>query len=380
MTVLQVTHYVPPHHGGIERVADVLFEGYRRAGFDAQWVASRVPRDAPSYEQGRRRVPCVNVLETVLGVPVPIWGPQALRELAASVRAADVVHVHDCQYPGSALAIHLARRYGRPSLLTQHVGFVRYPSAMLNGVERAVYATMGRAVLHSATRIVLATPAAEVHVRQLLGGLPANACTIPNGLDLSRFTLGDSVARREARRALGLSDEDPVVLFAGRLVGKKGVALTLQVAARLPGTHFLMIGDGPLASLMARAPVNVDWIRSVPPPEMIRYYHAADCLLLPSDGEGLPLVVQEALASGVMAVVSDHEPYAAPLAAAGLVRAVPRRVDALVDAVRDASTRRDPGLAAAARRYAERHWDATTMTARYVDIVHDLTTLPSPAN
>ena len=373
MRVLQVTHYVPPHHGGIERVAELLFDGYRAAGFDVEWLASRVPRDAPAYESGKRRVPAINVLETTFGVPVPIWGPRAVRQLVASVRSADVVHVHDCLYPGSAFAVRLARRYGRPSLLTQHVGFVKYKSPTLNAVQRLAYSTTGRTVLRSSTRVVLATPAAEAHVRRLLGELPANASTIPNGMDLTRFTVADFMARQEARRSLGLADNASVVLFAGRLVEKKGIVLVLEVAERLTDVHFVIVGDGPLASLMPRDRRNITWTRDVPPAEMTRYYHAADCLLLPSHGEGLPLVVQEALASGLTAVVSEDEVYAPALAEAGLVRAVPRNADALADAVPGACRERDEASAANARRYAERYWDGKVMTARYADMLRSLT-------
>jgi glycosyltransferase involved in cell wall biosynthesis len=372
MKILQVTHYVPPHHGGIERVAELLFDGYQSAGLTVEWLASRVPPDAAPYESGKRRVPCINVLETALGVPVPIWGASALRQLVASVRSADVVHVHDCLYPGSAVAVRLARRYRRPSLLTQHVGFITYQNTALNILQRFAYATMGRAVLRSSTKIVLATPAAEAHVQALLGGLPASACTIPNGMDLARFAVPDCATRHEARRSLGLNDHAPVVLFAGRLVEKKGIVLVLELARRLMDTQFVIVGDGPLSSLMPGERTNIVWTRHVPPADMPRYYHAADCLLLPSHGEGLPLVVQEALASGLTAVVSEDEAYAAALAEAGLVRAVARQPDALAAAVQNACSEHNAESAVRARRYAERYWDGKAMMARYVEMVRTL--------
>lgn len=380
MTVVQVTHYMPPHPGGIERVAETLFDAYRAAGVAVEWVASRVPRDAPRCEPGKRRVGCLNVLEDALGVPVPLWGPRAVRELGDAVRRADVVHVHDCLYPGSALAMQLARRHGRPTLLTQHIGFVTYRTGLLNALEHAAYATIGRRLLQRATHVVIATPAAEAHVSELLGGIPANFSVIPNGIDLERFQPATVVVRRHARAALGLENDIPIVLFSGRLVEKKGLPFVLDVARRLPRTRVLVVGDGPLASLMQSAPGNVLWRRSVPPAEMRRYYQAADCLLLPSRGEGLPLVVQEALACGLTAVVSEDEPYADALAAAGVVVVARREPDVLAAEVQAVCESRATGMGERARRYAEQHWDVRVMASRYVELVHKLAYAPVQPN
>jgi len=244
-------------------------------------------------------------------------------------------------------------------------------SAILNRVQHAVYATMGRAALRGAGRLVFATPTAESHVRDLLGALPPRACAIPNGMNLDRFTAGGPAARREARAALRIAEDRAVALFAGRLVDRKGLPLLLDVARRTPEALFLIAGDGPLSSLLAGAPVNVRWMRSVPHDEMAACYHAADCLLLLSEGEGFPLVVQEALASGLIPIVSNREQYARPLADAGLVESVPPEVDAVVAAMRRLHVV-DAERSAAARRYAVAHWNADAMVSRYVAILREL--------
>lgn len=81
MKVGLVTSYMPPHLGGIERIAENLFTGYTDSGAEVRWVSSRAPADAPRREDRRTRVPCFNLVEDLLGVPVPIWGPTGWAEV-----------------------------------------------------------------------------------------------------------------------------------------------------------------------------------------------------------------------------------------------------------------------------------------------------------
>lgn len=367
-----VTSYMPPHLGGIERIAEILFTGYASTGVEVRWVSSRVPRDAPSRDGDRIRVPCFNLIEDLLGVPVPVWGPSGWTAVKELVRWADAIHVLECLYSSSAIAVRMARRYGKPVVLSQNVGFIQYRFRVLNWIERAAYATLGRAVLRHASHVVLATPTAAAYVATLFqDGLPRTS-TFPIGIDTSRFRPAVGRDRPEARARLGLMADEPVVLFAGRLVEKKGVGIVLDVCRRLPNVRFIVTGDGPLRARLSEAPPNVAWYRTVAPEDMPAYYHAADCLLLPSHGEGLPLVVQEAMASGLPVVISADEPYAEHLLAAEVCTAAPRMPDAMASRVRAILAGEDPTLGQRARSYAERHWGAETMVARHLALFETL--------
>src|ERR1043166_3306199 len=116
MRILTVTHYQPPHLGGIEMVAHALVERYRVAGHEAVWLSSDLPPVAPA--PGQVRIPAWNVLEDMLGVPYPLWPPHAAGLLRHWVDWADVIHCHDCLYTGTLLALRRARQTGKPLLLT----------------------------------------------------------------------------------------------------------------------------------------------------------------------------------------------------------------------------------------------------------------------
>jgi glycosyltransferase involved in cell wall biosynthesis len=363
---------MPPHVGGIETQAEALFHTYRTAGLEARWIASRVPAMTPSHDGCRIRVGCWNGLERTLGVPWPLWGPGGMREIARLVRWADVLHVHDCLYQGSLLTVWFARRAGKPVLLSQHIGFVRYRSAILNRLEDLAYRTLGRGVLQHASHVVYCTPTAEAFVPALLGARPEAATTIPYGIDADRFRPATPIERAEARRALVLPEAARVVLFVGRLVEKKGADLLPEICRRMPSCHFLLVGDGPL-----RPPAreNLTWLPFVPPERMEVAYRAADALLLPSHSEGFPLAVHEAMAAGVPVVVARGEAYSAVLDEHGACVSAARTATALCAGL--CRLLETPGLAATvsrrARDLATREWSLGSVGARYLALIQDLT-------
>ncbi len=351
MRIGLVTHYMPPHMGGIERAAESLCRGYQLSGHAVRWVASRAPSSAARREDFRIRVGCWNVLERWFGVPLPIWGLEAWRAVNALARWADVLHVHDCLYPGSVLGVALGRRHGTPVVLSQHQGPVGYENGVLRLLERTGYSTLGRIVLGQASYIVYASPAAETYVPSLLRYGPRRACSIPPGIDLTVFEPRSPSRRDAARARLGLGADARVVLFAGRLVEKKGLPLILEVSRRLPAVRFLVIGNGPLSHLLSDPGENLTWLPAVEHAQMCEYYHASDCLLLPSRGEGLPLVVQEAMACGLPVIVS---------------------AEAFTEATNRLLADPPAGLSHRSRLYAQAHWDITRVAQRYVAVFEEL--------
>ncbi len=371
LRVGMVSSFMPPHLGGLEVAAKEVFEAYVAAGCDVLWVASRVPEKAMAREEGLVRVNCWNGLERWHGVPWPVWGPAGVREVARLVQWADLLHVHDCVYMGSALTAFLARRVRKPVLLSQHVGFVRYSSLILNGLERFAYQTLGRAVLRRISHIVFVSPVVEEFVKEVLGGLPAAASNIPYGIHTKRFRPPTPAERAAARQDLGLAESSWVVLFVGRLVEKKGVDLFLEVSRRMPSCHFLMVGDGPLRPASAS---NLTWLPFVPLERMETVYQAADALLVASHSESFCLAAYEAMAVGLPVILPKGAAFTAWLEHDGACLLVKRTPAAFCEAVRH--LQETPELAAEigarSRELVMRDYTVEAMRARYVTLIHSL--------
>ena len=114
-------------------------------------------------------------------------------------------------------------------------------------------------------------------------------------------------------------------MFSGKLIPRKR-PLDLATAARyLPErVNILFVGDGSIADeVRAVTPVGTGVVTGfVNQSELPSYYHAADLLILPSEDEPWGLVVNEAMAAGVLPVVSDRV-GAAPDLVQGLVEVYP---------------------------------------------------------
>lgn len=163
------------------------------------------------------------------------------------------------------------------------------------------------------------------HLR--LDGAPGQV--VPMGIHVAEFAPSEPL-RQQARQALGLSR--PTVLFLGRLVPVKGLAVLLAALDRLnqlQPVELLVAGDGPLRTELMREVIRnglpVRFVGEVSGPRKRELLWAADALVLPSlqlaDGrtEGSPVVVWEALAAGCPVVASRVGGVAAQLAGAGLL-------------------------------------------------------------
>jgi len=152
-----------------------------------------------------------------------------------------------------------------------------------------------------------------------------------------------------------------------------------KAAALCPDICGLMVGDGPLrpqAEQLARAAsARIRFSGFLNQSEMAAAYAAADALVVPSEWETWGLVVNEAMACGVTAIVTDGVACAHDLVVSGQTGEVVRvaslddLVDRLLRLARDGGRRTE--LAANARRHVA-HFDvgvAVDGTLRAMDAV-----------
>ena len=152
-------------------------------------------------------------------------------------------------------------------------------------------------------------PFAEKTKDELIAiGLPEEKMTLYiSWVDLDIFK---PLPKDKCKQELGLGGKF-VVLFVGRLIGKKGVSVLLEAATRCsPEITFAFVGDGPLADRLreqARIQPNVVYLGRFPNRETAKCYNAADVSVIPSQyEEQFGVVVLETLACGTPIIAAER--------------------------------------------------------------------------
>jgi glycosyltransferase involved in cell wall biosynthesis len=300
--VVLVTHYYPGHGGGVEIVAFELARRLAANGTSLTWFASASDVPPRVERLNCRPVAAWNFLERRFGIPWPVWNPFGLPALWRAIGAARAVHVHDALYMGNLIAACMARLRRKRLVVTQHIGLVPYQSAFLRRLMEAMNALVCAPILRRADSVAFISQS----VREYYDGLcrwKTPPHFVPNGVDVDLFRPPSQPERSAARASLGLGDSARVFLFIGRFVEKKGLHRLAQFARAMPEVTWLFAGNGPIdPSRWGLDNVRVYRDRKL---ETLReLMWAADLLVLPSVGEGFPLVVQEATAAGLPCLVS----------------------------------------------------------------------------
>jgi D-inositol-3-phosphate glycosyltransferase len=163
---------------------------------------------------------------------------------------------------------------------------------------------------------ILASCAVEAaQLRDLYDAEPDRIEIVAPGVDHAFFAPGD---RRQARRALGLSEGEATLLFVGRIQPLKGLDVAVRALAQLPDRSARLIAVGGPSGPAGQAEVDrvhqlVDEldlrhrVLFVAPQRhelLSTYYRAADVCLIPSRSESFGLVALEAAACGTPVVAS----------------------------------------------------------------------------
>jgi glycosyltransferase involved in cell wall biosynthesis len=296
--VVHVTPHYPPFLGGLEKVVESLAAHRRGLGLPVQVLTARDgavrvagPDEAdPDEADYVRRLRSWNVAHTAVI-------PGLLRELVRLPRET-VIHLHISQafLPEAVLAAHLRRKL--PYLAHLHLDFG--PSGRGGFLLRAYKPLLLGPVLRAAACVVVFTTEQRAAVISRYCLDPARVAVLPNGVHQAFFCAGQR-----------LLHEKPRLLFVGRLSVQKNIPLLLHaldgVSERFETT---LVGDGDQGRVLRETAdrlrlQNVRFHGRADGAELRGLYRDADVFVLPSEREGMPLVLLEALAAGLPIVATD---------------------------------------------------------------------------
>ena len=221
----------------------------------------------------------------------------------------DVVHLNT-PFPDTPLLARWARLRGRPVLMWAHSTEEDFRDSF-PGANR-IAPLFRRWIAHLYRRGDLVVTPSE-YSRSLISapeyGIRAPIRVLSNGVDTSFFR-PDPSARGRLREQLGLAPETRVVVSVGMQLVRKGILDWVELARAMPEVAFVWYGrtdprllTSDVEQALRSAPANALFPGYVRPEQLREAYCGADafCFLTKEETEGI--VLWEALACGVPALV-----------------------------------------------------------------------------
>ena len=293
MRVVIISHGFPPVIGGVERLLATLVPFLQKSGLEVFILTRRVP-NTPDFELYN-------------GVPVnrlPVPGPKPLASLIFTLTALpiikkiqpDLIHAHEFISPATTalLAYYLFRI---PFILMPHL------SGKLGDVLKIQRKFLGKLRLkylktHAAAFICISK---EIDAElSSIGVSTERKVFIRNGVDTQHFSGETDTQKRNLRLALGYPENSKIVIFVARLVPEKNpdalVKIWPEILKNHVEAHLLILGSGslePILLQMAGKQVHVLGGQE----DVASFLKIADIFVLPSDTEGLPISLLEAMSS-----------------------------------------------------------------------------------
>ncbi len=199
-----------------------------------------------------------------------------------------------------ALRFFLTRK---PLVLIQEKYFISRKS-LLAPVHRLMLKTVCPLVWHASARILVHSRAAEKFLIES-GGPPEKVEYLPVGVDVNKFSPGESRARSDTFS----------ILSVARLIDHKGLGYLIEAIQLLRGkgrkVALRIVGDGPLKEglqTLSKEKGVEDFVTittHIDYPNMPNVYKSADIFVLPSVVEVFGVSVLEAMACGLPVVVTN---------------------------------------------------------------------------
>lgn len=261
------------------------------------------------------------IVDGVRVVPVKTIDKKGLAAASASYYATkaaiadkpDVIHFHA---EGPCVCLPMARRAGIRTVATIHG--LDWQRAKWGRLGSAYIKHGEKAAAESADEIIVLSHSTQDYFEQTYN---RSTVFIPNGMNPKEYRPADEIEKR-----WGL-EKNSYILFLGRLVPEKRPELLIDVFKSIDTSKRLVIAGGASDTSeyerqlqeRAKGDSRILFTGFVSGKPLAELYSNAYCYVLPSDVEGMPMSLLEAMAYGCACVTSDISECSDVLAETGAI-------------------------------------------------------------
>ncbi|MFW9989150.1 MAG: glycosyltransferase family 4 protein [Candidatus Odinarchaeota archaeon] len=320
MNILIISHFFPPHIGGVETASYNTAKHLANRGHNVIVLTSKYKKSLPKYQemdgflinrQKSYHLPEIKYIPQSSSFGII---PQAIYKLTRIIKKHQIhiIHAEGRLFPITVFtALFNNLIYKRRMFITAQG---RLEIGITGFFEKIFDLIITKPIYQKIKQIICVSN--SIKNRLLSFGIKSEKLmVIPNGVDISSFNpnkssqfLDNFVINKQNFKK---------VIFVGRLDPQKGVEFLIRaipyVLNEYTNVHFFVLGNGnlelKLKNLVRILKIQsfVTFINMIPLEKMVDFYASADVFCLPSLHEGFPLSVAEALSMGLIIVASATE-------------------------------------------------------------------------
>ncbi|OGH30807.1 MAG: hypothetical protein A3J69_02210 [Candidatus Levybacteria bacterium RIFCSPHIGHO2_02_FULL_42_12] len=300
MRILVVTPFFYPHVGGSQSYMEDLYayvlSSHKDVRVDVLCYNTLGSPKTQTYKRIRIiRISCWNILTDQFCIPHPF---ELISFLFSHRSSYDLIHASTRFFDSSLWTPLWAKIIGVPCILTDHcVGHPIHKNLLIGHIATLIDNTLVRVSLQAYDRVFATSKAAQSFLKKTFG---INAKVHYAGVDTTFFTPSEKRTSRKIR-----------VVYAGRMIGSKGVEELFETAKKMPFLQWIFVGPGTLEKQLQRRVQNEDLnhirIRGeVDKRTLARILSCSDIFVHPSfHHEGFPGILLEAGASKLAVIATD---------------------------------------------------------------------------
>ncbi len=295
-----------PYTSGVVRSIDLFTREFTRRGHEVYIFGPDYPLSHPPKEDKVFRfvaLPAPTMPDFSIPLPISAQFSPTINKIGL-----DIIHVHTPFILGS-LGARAARRHRLPLVFTFHTLYDQYVHYVpfVKDASRQIVQLICRDFCNRCNMVIAPSQLVVNYLRRI--GVESQIANIPTGIELEEFTDLNSLWLKEN---YGISDDQTVLLFVGRLGKEKNIIFLLKSFKEInrihPETHLVLVGKGPqeeaLRNFCRSNGLNgsVTFTGVLPRQQIVHCYASADLFVFPSVTETQGLVIGEAKAAGLPVV------------------------------------------------------------------------------